>query len=435
MLLRIVIKNFLSFFSKTEFNMFPNPKREYFQEHINTNSQIPLLKQSIIYGANGSGKSNFVKVFGFLRSFVTEEEFLSSIEINAYKYQLVETNIEPISFEIEFSHRNKCFIYKVDIDTSINEWLYVSGMGIDEDQLIFHRNGSKLESPYLYVQNNELSRKLLQKNKQTSLIALNRKYPIINNSDLDAVDSWFKSSLKLISINSKVPALIELMSKNAQLYNFANTLLQRLNVANALEIKQTPLDVWMTEKDSHKKIMPVLEDVAISETAGITAMANNRTSFSISVKDGVKMVSEFLFDQLGTNNYHKKMDIASQSDGTVRLLTLLPAIYDAIRGDVVFIDEIENSMHPNLIYELVKYYANIESKGQLIFTTHLTKFLNQQELVRPDELWMVEKKSGDSEMRSFNDFKIHHTISIENGYIDGRYGGVPHFESSSDFEG
>ena len=90
---------------------------------------------------------------------------------------------------------------------------------------------------------------------------------------------------------------------------------------------------------------------------------------------------------------------------------------------------------PNLIYELVKYYANIESKGQLIFTTHLTKFLNQQELVRPDELWMVEKKSGDSGMRSFNDFKIHHTISIENGYIDGRYGGVPYFESSSDFEG
>ena len=101
MLLRIVIKNFLSFFSKTEFNMFPNPKREYFQEHINTNGKIPLLKQSIIYGANGSGKSNFVKVFGFLRSFVTEEEFLSSIEVDAYKYQLVEVNKEPISFEIE----------------------------------------------------------------------------------------------------------------------------------------------------------------------------------------------------------------------------------------------------------------------------------------------------------------------------------------------
>ena len=434
MLLRIAIKNFLSFFSKTEFNMFPNPKREYFQEHINTTHPIPLLKQSIIYGANGSGKSNFVKAFGFIRAFITEEKFISSIDINAYKYQLVKTNKEPISFEIEFFHKNKCYIYEVDIDTSINERLYISGLGEKEDQVIFQRIGNNLISPYLFAHSSELSKTLLQKNTQTSLIILNREYPIINNSELDTVDSWFKTSLKLISINSKVPALIELMSKNAHLHSFANKLLRELNIANALEIQQTPLDVWMTEKDSHKKIMPVLEDAAISETTGITAMANNRTSFSISVKDGVKMVSEFLFDQLGANNFHKKMDIASQSDGTVRLLTLLPAIYDALRGDVVFIDEIENSMHPNLIYELVKYYSNSESKGQLIFTTHLTKFLNQQELVRPDELWMVEKIAGDSKMRSFNDFKIHHTISIENGYVDGRYGGVPQIESNIEFD-
>ena len=434
MLLRIVIKNFLSFFTKTEFNMFPNPKREFFQEHINANNQIPLLKQSIIYGANGSGKSNFVKAFSFIKSFVTEEKFISSIDINTYKYQLVKTNKEPISFEIEFFHRNKYYIYRTDIGANINESLYLSGIGETEDQLVFQRSGSNLVSPYLYAQNNELSKKLLQKNKQTSLIVLNREYPIINSSDLDVVDSWFKQSLKLISINSKVPALIELMSKNAQLYNFANTLLKELNIANALEIKQTPLDVWITEKDAHKKILPVLEQAAISETSGITAMANNRNSFSISVKDGVKIVSEFLFDQLGANDYHKKMDIQSQSDGTVRLLTLLPAIYDALRGDIVFIDEIENSMHPSLIYALIKYYAKTESKGQLIFTTHLTKFLNQQELVRPDELWMVEKIAGESSMRSFNDFKIHHTISIENGYIDGRYGGVPQIESNIKFD-
>lgn len=434
MLLRIVIKNFLSFFTKTEFNMFPNPKREFFQEHINANNQIPLLKQSIIYGANGSGKSNFVKAFSFIKSFVTEEKFISSIDINTYKYQLVKTNKEPISFEIEFFHRNKYYIYRTDIGANINESLYLSGIGETEDQLVFQRSGSNLVSPYLYAQNNELSKKLLQKNKQTSLIVLNKEYPIINSSDLDVVDSWFKQSLKLISINSKVPALIELMSKNAQLYNFANTILKELNIANALEIKQTPLDVWITEKDAHKKILPVLEQAAISETSGVTAMANNRNSFSISVKDGVKIVSEFLFDQLGANDYHKKMDIASQSDGTVRLLTLLPAIYDALRGDIVFIDEIENSMHPSLIYALIKYYAKTESKGQLIFTTHLTKFLNQQELVRPDELWMVEKIAGESSMRSFNDFKIHHTISIENGYIDGRYGGVPQIESNIKFD-
>ena len=92
---------------------------------------------------------------------------------------------------------------------------------------------------------------------------------------------------------------------------------------------------------------------------------------------------------------------------------------------VVVIDEIENSMHPTLIYQLLKYIFNRESKGQLICTTHLTLLQDQQELLRPDELWKVEKFNGSSEMTSFNDYKIHNTMNIRKGYEEGRYGGVP----------
>ena len=51
--------------------------------------------------------------------------------------------------------------------------------------------------------------------------------------------------------------------------------------------------------------------------------------------------------------------------------------------------------------------------------------MDQQNLSRLDELWIVSKDSGSSTMRSLNDFKIHNTINIENGYLDGRYGGIP----------
>ena len=57
MLLRVTIQNMLSFYNKTTFDMFPNPKREGFINHINTDEKIPLLKHALIYGANGSGKS------------------------------------------------------------------------------------------------------------------------------------------------------------------------------------------------------------------------------------------------------------------------------------------------------------------------------------------------------------------------------------------
>ena len=143
------------------------------------------------------------------------------------------------------------------------------------------------------------------------------------------------------------------------------------------------------------------------------------------MKNGEQIVQEFMFEQLGVDGYKKKMDITSQSDGTVRLLTLIPALYDASRGNVIVVDEIENSMHPMLIFKLLKYFFNRESKGQLICTTHLTLLQDQQELVRPDELWKVEKENGNSVMTSFNDYKIHNTMNIRKGYEEGRYGGIP----------
>lgn len=427
MLLRVIIKNFLSFYEETEFNLFPNPKRESFQSHINTTEKIPLLKQSIIYGANGSGKSNFIKALWFIRALVTEENFLQHIDIQDYKFQLISINTSPIFFEIEFFCRKKYYIYQIELNKVITERLFISGLGEVENELVFERIGNTLQSPHLATNNKGLSEQLLKNNNKSSIIPLNEKFPIIVGADIKSITDWFKTKLKVISISSKVPALIELMSKNSQLFNYANNMLRHLKIADSLMIQDTPLDEWMHDKKNAESIQTLMDSMNnVTPSTSIAAFSDNRNSFSISLKQGEKVVSEFLFDQLGYNNYHKKMKISSQSDGTVRLLTLLPAIYSAaMKGETVFIDEIENSMHPNLIYTLIKFYADNPSKGQLIFTTHLTKFQNQQDLVRPDELWSVEKEHGNSKMRSFNDFKIHHTINIENGYLDGRYGGIP----------
>jgi AAA15 family ATPase/GTPase len=101
------------------------------------------------------------------------------------------------------------------------------------------------------------------------------------------------------------------------------------------------------------------------------------------------------------------------------------AVSVVVRLSDAVVDEIENSMHPMLIYKLLKYFFNSESKGQLICTTHLTLLRDHQELVRPYELWKVEKENGNSVMTSFNDYKIHNTMNIRKGYEEGRYGGVP----------
>ncbi|MBR4646787.1 MAG: ATP-binding protein [Bacteroidales bacterium] len=425
MLLRITFQNILSFYEKTTFDMFPNPKREIFANHINTNEKIPLLKHALIYGANGSGKSNFVKVLQFLKSFVTIDNFLNIIDLNEFVFQLVRTNKEPMKIEIEFFTKGNYYIYQLEIQRSqknnIKERLLLSGLGEQDDSLVFERFGDVV-SP---TTDNKLSTDLLKKNNGSSIICLNTKYPVINEKHIQVVHDWFLNDFDIITINSQTPFLIDMMSSDKQLLDYANTLLSSLHITDSLKVGETPVKKWMSNKKNASELQQMLLKNPISEHTGLTSFSNNRNNFNITMKNGEQIVQEFLFEQLGIGGYKKKMNIASQSDGTVRLLTLIPALYYASKGKVVVIDEVENSMHPNLIYNLLKYFFNSESKGQLICTTHLTLFQDQQDLIRPDELWKVEKENGNSKMHSFNDYKIHNTMNIEKGYLEGRYGGVP----------
>ena len=161
------------------------------------------------------------------------------------------------------------------------------------------------------------------------------------------------------------------------------------------------------------------------QSGAISTFDKNRNIRNVVIEEGVRKVSQLMFEQFGKNGFSKDMDIMAQSDGTVRLLTLVPAFYDAIKlGKTVLIDELDHSVHPYLIRELVKYFSRQETTGQLIFTTHQTCLLNQ-DFIRTDEVWMVEKKEGSTRMYSLNEFKIHNTIKIENGYMEGRYGAIP----------
>lgn len=118
------------------------------------------------------------------------------------------------------------------------------------------------------------------------------------------------------------------------------------------------------------------------------------------------------------------LDIQDQSDGTVRLLTLLPAIYSAVKSKkTVFIDEINHCLHPQLLFDLVRFFGKSTTRGQLIFSTHETELMEQNRLLRSDEIWLVEKVLGSSTLYSLDEFKLHHTTSIRRGYREGRFGG------------
>jgi len=426
MLLRFKIRNFLSFYKEVSFDMFPNTKREKLSHHIH-NEEVPLLKQAAIYGANGAGKSNFVKAICFLRHFVKEEDFLKNIDVEDYFFQLVAKRKDKISFEIEFLHNQKYYFYKVAIrKEAVEEQLFLSGIGKQEDTLVFHRKGVEIIAPSL--ENEKAVYQLLSLNPKASLLPLNMKFPIFSSQELKEVYDWFSHKVEIVTINSIIPTLIHLLSQDKKMLHFTNKVFERIGVGiDKIAIGQTPLDKWLSQNKNTQQIQQLID--SDSTPTNITQIENNRNVLHIAIQKGTKTIQELLFSQKGQQGYQKEMKIAAQSDGTVRLLTLIPALYAAIyQGKVLFVDEIDNSIHPNLMFNLLRFYADQPSKGQLIFTTHTTHLLNQQELMRPDEVWLTEKKEGATELYSLNEFKLHNTLNIENGYLEGRYGGVPEIE-------
>ena len=236
-----------------------------------------------------------------------------------------------------------------------------------------------------------------------------------------AVELWYKKMLKIGSLSELTGIDTKIKVAGFQrLYSKWLWLLMAISKPSLSETEN--FEDWMSTHDISNLPMDKLKEMRSGVLSEVVDFRNTR---SISVEDGVQKISQMLFQQFGKNGFSKDMDIQAQSDGTVRLLSLVPALYDAMKSaKTVIIDELDHSIHSHLVRELVRYFSSQDTNGQLIFTTHQTCLLNQ-DFLRTDEAWMVEKKDGGSHMYSLNDFKIHNTINIENGYMEGRYGAIP----------
>ncbi len=429
MLLRVILKNFLSFEDEVQFDMFPNMKRTSLPDHISKAAGVlPVLRMAAIYGANGAGKSNMLKGVEFIKSLVTDKEFLNQSEVSRYFYALrKESESQPIELAIEFvTEIGKAYLYSVEIakDGIKSEILKESGLGFKENRDVFTRDG---ESLFFAVKPSDevewLIRGWLEKNPFASLLTINDDMPVLTDEHIAIAKGWFKEELLLINLNSIYPGLIELFRRTVDINKFTSDLFKVVDLGiNEVKVQTEDFDDWIR---AHNETELSIERLKNIQSGGICRISQNRIITNFIVEEGVRKVSQLMFEQFGKNGFSKDMDIMAQSDGTVRLLTLVPAFYDAIKlGKTVLIDELEHSVHPHLIRELVKYFSRQETTGQLIFTTHQTCLLNQ-DFIRTDEVWMVEKKEGSTRMYSLNEFKIHNTIKIENGYMEGRYGAIP----------
>ncbi len=118
-----------------------------------------------------------------------------------------------------------------------------------------------------------------------------------------------------------------------------------------------------------------------------------------------------------------------ESAGTQRFFALIGPWLDILEnGYTVCIDEIETSMHPIMVRELLKLiFSESENTGgaQVIFTTHNPLFLDGT-LLRRDQVWFTDKdEEGAAHVYPLTEYQPRQGESLIRGYLAGRYGAVP----------
>ncbi|WP_187294750.1 AAA family ATPase [Chitinophaga pinensis] len=444
MILRFVVKNLFSFKEETEFNLFPN-RTTNLLHHKTLLNDIAVLRFSAIYGANGSGKSNLVKAISLLDQIIENGKLPTNPR--HLKFKLSEENeLEPVSLAIELFAGVSIYYYSITFDGQNILHEYLAKSKSTEDELIFEREiiegkqEIKFYPEYLLNEKNKLFAEVLAEKlvplNEVLISFLSTKYEK-EFPDIARVVNWFRYDLIVISPDAKPGEIADILDIDQDMKTFANEFLPSLNtgVSNIEVVRENFFEkVNIETPEMHETLAQLIERMKDLPDGVIPMPHLSRDELSF-VKEGEKLVIKKLVTNHKTiTGKNVPFNVSLESDGTRRLIDYIPAFQDIIHQERVYIiDEIERSIHPLTIKEIIRKISHDpQAKGQMIFTTHESNLLDQ-DILRTDEIWFAQKDlGGASKLYSLSDYKVHSTINIENGYLNGRYGGIPFLSNLRD---
>lgn len=436
MLIRFNVENFLSFDKQVEFSLIAN-KEKRLRSHLVEAKGISILKTGVVYGANASGKSNFVEAIKFSQEIIIEGT--ERVDLSKKNYRLNKSNAsKPSIFNYEFYTNNTFYSYGFAINlnqgTIIEEWLHE--IGKNKDKQIFDRSiddkglhsieiGLKLNSEDksrfdVYKKDFEKSNKLL------FLSEINRKSIEESESFSHFVNAykWFQEKLTVLKTDS-IFASLNLIPEDS---NLSDVFEKFLNVFDTGIEGITSENIDFEKIDMPLKFKEELRNELKNQPFILFEFFNKKYTLHKD-KNGDLIVSNIKFKHFDNNGEPVIFDLENESEGTQRVLDFIPALYELKKNNAVFvIDEIDRSLHSKLTYEIFELFLNLskDNQSQLIATTHEALLLDLN-LLRRDEIWFVEKNEGESRLYSLDEFKDRADKIIRKDYLLGRYGAIPIF--------
>lgn len=434
------VKNFLSFEKEVNFSLEAGKGRN-FNERVYNQKNSKTLKFASLFGANGSGKSNFVKAIAFSQRYILNGNNRAIIQ---QYYKLNSSCKEtPTLFEYKIGVGENVYTYGFEVILSknqiINEWLICNGR---IDTLIFrHERQNNTLILGKYLKNEELKKKLMffsdsiDANSNSLFLNSVSKYNnlFVEHSEaivLKNVFNWFANKLKVKFPDSIISDYAYFMSeKNMDdILNFFKDF--DLSISNYKFIKCPQEQIALNlPKEVFDDLITSIENELFKDN-----IEDNKIMFGLGDDFYIaKAVDEQIsFETI--QFYHEETEIPfhmhEESDGTKKIFKLLEILFQ--EDDVTYVvDEIDRCLHPLLTYNFVAAFLQkaIFKDCQLIVSTHESLLLDF-DLLRKDEMWLVSKENGSTNLESVGDTTIRADKKLIKEYLLGCKG-VPKIKDNA----
>lgn len=431
MLIKFTVENFLSFNGKKEFSMITGKSRSH-TSHVYNSSNLSLLKSSYIYGANASGKTNFIKSLNFAKKCILNG--MASVNTLEKNYKLDEDSLNrPTQFEFEILIEDKIYAYGFSFFLKtkeiLEEWLVE--VGKKEDINIFTRNKNVVENTLNLTDTDKVKLNVyLDDLESNSLLleTLNKKKWEKDDYEFLKILKWFAENLIIIFPNT-TNYVIEYFENTDNWVEYLKVFdigiteicfgereFEELPIPKELKSKiSNDMATLVSDKDDTKKVVIGLGD----------------NFLNLYLDDNKLKAKEIIFKHKGLEK-EVEFKFYEESDGTKRLLELLPLLEKVkCHNQTILIDELERSLHPVLVKEFLRrFYKNMEkTNSQLIITTHESRLLDL-DTIRRDEVWFAENTIEEgTNLYSLEEFKTRFDLKLDKAYLLGRYGGIPQIKT------
>lgn len=439
MLIQVNVQNFKSFNELNSLNLIASNKLRKQKERLYESDTISLLKSTVIYGSNASGKSNFVEVLRFMKKCVMNQE----IPIESYNWYCRnhEDNKEKISsFSVQLLLNEDCYEYGFDAilntQTIKDEWI----VDLNKKKILYQRNNDGKPLNGLNLGRGDRMRMeiylddFLHNDKSLFLTEMNRNKSFDKDSELSVyhrIYNWFVKDLNVV--------LPDMPLTKFSYYYDESTLSNIKKIVRSFDTGIEDIEIKnMSEEQLQNKIgISLYKDVINELKKNVQkqgqelnlSMRSKKEFFNITMNDNYDLEIKTLCFKHGQSMLD--FEFCEESDGTKRVFDFLDILLNKNQNSVYVIDEMERSLHPNLFnrfIELLNEYQK-QSNIQVIFTTHESSIM-KQDLFRRDQIWFIERnKDNDSRIYSLDTFNERFDKKISKAYLDGRYGAIPQFKS------